>query len=260
MTEHHEGDVTIEEAKSVTVSTRGGQSLGIPGSIILGSALIASAIYFGFASLSLGGDFSFNQGTTPTAGVSGDGEQVPTSPIDVAAGELPILGSENAPVLFVEWSDYQCPFCKRLYDDVERQIIEEYVNSGQVAFAYRDFPFLGQPSIDAANAARCANEQGQFWEYHDLLFDKHPGSGHGDHLGISSLKQYAVDLGLNATQFNDCLDSEKYADAVNADQAAGRSAGVTGTPTSFINGEVVNGAQPFSAFDLVIKAAISEAK
>jgi len=257
MSEHHEGEVRIEKAESVTVEARSsGQALGVSGAIVLGSVLIAASIYFGLANMSGGGLFvgSGGGGTdtpTPTIGTGGD-PSVPIVVGDITSGDLPVLGDPNAPVLVVEWSDYQCPFCKRLYDDVEKKIIEQYVDQGKVAFAYRDFAFLGSESNTASNAARCANEQGKFWEYHDVLWDQHPGSGHGDHLTPDKLKATALSLGLNAAQFNECVDSNKYAADVLADTNAGRAAGVTGTPSTFINGRVVNGAQPFSAFQQII--------
>ena len=258
---HEEG---IQETSSTNdTSSQGGQSLGIPGAIVLGSALIAASIYFGLAGLGSaspltaavnGGD----SGTEPAQPSAPTNPTAPSAPVDVTVGDLPILGDPNAPVLIVEWSDYQCPFCKRAFDDAITKIRDQYIESGEVAFAYRDFAFLGPESNAASNAARCANEQGKFWEYHDELWEQHPGSGHGDHLTADNLKAIAADLGLNTTQFNACVDTEKYAQAVLDDTSAGRSAGVSGTPTTFVNGRIVNGAQPFSAFQAVIEDELSK--
>jgi len=257
--QNESGGVKIEEAREVTIESKSSQSLGVPGAIVLGSALIAAAIYFGFANLAgggflpnLGGDTTGNEttGTTPPPAA-------PTSPVDVTVGDLPVIGDASAPVVIVEWADFQCPFCGRWHKDV-RPGLQEYLDNGQVQFAYRDFAFLGQESNDSANAARCANEQGKFWQYHDLLFENQNGENRGA-FSKENLKGFGRQItGLNLNQFNGCVDSDKYADAVEADTAAGRAAGVNGTPTTFVNGQVVNGAQPFSAFKTIIDAELTK--
>lgn len=114
--------------------------------------------------------------------------------------------------------------------------------------AFKDFPLnnIHPNAQKAAEAARCADEQGKFWEYHDVLFANH------NSLGLANLKKFAVDLKLDAAQFNACLDSGKHAAGVNQDLAEGARVGVTGTPAFFVNGRFLSGAQPFSAFQEVI--------
>lgn len=156
----------------------------------------------------------------------------------------PFFGPENAEVTIVEYSEFQCPYCARVVPTVN-QIKEKYGDRVKVVF--KDFPLdFHQYAQKAAEAAQCAHEQGRFWEYHDMLF-ANQGS-----LDIASLKQYASGLGLNTEQFNSCLDSGKYAAEVQQDLSDGRAAGVSGTPTFFINGEKLVGAQPFSAFESLI--------
>ena len=160
-----------------------------------------------------------------------------------------VMGSPNASVVIVEYSDFQCPFCARFYRDTEGQIKSNYIDTGKVRFVYKHFPLNSIHSYaqKAAEASECAAEQGKFWEYHDKLFDNQKS------LFTNSLKQYAVDIGLNATQFNSCLDSSAMQQKVSNDYQQGIAAGVKSTPTFFINGQRIEGAQPYSVFEAAIE-------
>jgi len=164
-----------------------------------------------------------------------------------------MLGDEDAPVTIVEWSDFQCPFCGKFYSESEKRIIEEYVNTGKVKLAYKQFPLdsLHPQATPAAVASECAAEQGKFWEYHDLIFENQRS------ISDANLKKWAGDLGLNQAQFDDCLDSNKYLDKVKADLAEGQAAGIRGTPGFIINGKLISGAQPFSVFQSAIEAELN---
>jgi len=117
----------------------------------------------------------------------------------------------------------------------------------RIHFVYREYPLPNHPNArPAAEGGQCANEQGKFWPYHDKLF------ANQQRLGVSDLKQFAVDLGLDAARFNSCIDSHKFAAVVEADVNAGNDAGVNGTPAFFINGRILSGAQPFEAFKKII--------
>jgi protein-disulfide isomerase len=182
----------------------------------------------------------------------------PVVKADVATGEH-ILGDPKAKVTIVEFSDYQCPFCKRFYTDTEGQIRDQYVKSGKVKIAFRNFPlpFHSNAQI-AAEAAECAAKVGgndAFWKYHDTLFTK--GDGDGTGLDAASLKQYAKDQGLDTAKFNTCLDNHETKAIVDKDTADGSAAGVQGTPTSYINGKQVVGALPFANFKTEIDTALS---
>jgi len=159
-------------------------------------------------------------------------------------------GAKEAPVTIVEFSDFQCPFCKNATATV-KQVVERY--QGKVKWLFRDFPIpsLHPLAPKAHEAARCAAEQGKFWEYHDLLFEKSPRQAPGD------LKQYAKDLKLDSATFAQCLDSGKQEAAVNRDVQDGARLGVTGTPTFFINGRQLVGAQPFTAFQKIIDGELA---
>jgi protein-disulfide isomerase len=166
--------------------------------------------------------------------------------VEVGLDGAPVRGAREAPVTIVEFSDFQCPYCKRS-KSVTKQVLQQY--SGKVKLAFRDFPLreIHPLAQKAAEAARCAGEQGKYWEYHDLLFAKAP------ELEVSSLKQYATALGLDSTRFNECLQQGKYAALVEKDVQDGIQLGVSSTPSFFVNGRPVIGAQPFSAFERIIE-------
>ena len=171
---------------------------------------------------------------------------------DVSVDDDPVIGDANAKVTIIEFSDFECPFCSRFYTQTEIQLRKDYVDTGKVRLVYRDFPLSSiHPNAQkAAEASECADEQGKFWEYHDLLFVKQESWAGTD--GITAFKQYAKDLGLNSGQFDSCLDTGKYASETEKDFQDGSNAGVSGTPSFFVNGEQVVGAQPYSVFKQLI--------
>lgn len=170
------------------------------------------------------------------------------SRISVSIDDDAVLGDKNAPVTIIEFSDFECPFCARFYQQTLPLIKENYIKTGKVKLVYRDFPLSFHPNAQkAAEAAECAGEQGNYYEMHDLLFEK------GVSGGVASFKQYAKDLGLDTTKFNECLDSGKFASEVQKDFQDGQNYGVSGTPTFFINGIKVVGAQPYNVFEQIIE-------
>ncbi len=178
----------------------------------------------------------------------------PTLPavVDVSVDDDPARGPEDAAVTIIEFSDFQCPYCGRFFQQTLPQLMAQY--GDRVRFVYRDFPLdqIHPNARNAAIAAECADDQGKFWEYHDVLFSNQQA------LGVADLKRYAEQLGLDVAAFSQCLDSQKYNDEVNADLRDGLQAGVTGTPTFFINGRRVVGAQPLQTFQTLIDQALAE--
>ncbi len=162
-----------------------------------------------------------------------------------------VLGDQNAPVTIIEYSDFQCPFCGKFFKETESVLREKYIKTGKVKFIYRSFAFLGQESLWAANAARCAGEQGKFWQYHDYLYSNQSGENQGA-FSKDNLKSFATALGLDTEKFNACLDSEKYTDLIQKETKAGGEAGVQGTPANFINGTLYPGALPAATFTQII--------
>ena len=136
-------------------------------------------------------------------------------------------------------------------------MLQSYIDSGKVNLVYKHSAFLGQESVWAAQAAECAADQSKFWEYHDLLFDKQNGENVGT-FTKDKLMGYAKDLGLDSTKFDPCLQNDATLQRVMSDVNEGRAAGVTGTPTFFINGKPLVGAQPVEVFRSTINAAIGQ--
>ena len=187
----------------------------------------------------------------------------PSAPqrILVSLDDDPVKGNPDAPITIVEFSDFQCPFCKRFHETTLPLIQENYIDTGKVKFVYRDFPIESihpNGAIPAAVASECADEQGKFWQYHDKIFQT---QGNWERLAaedvVNEFKSYAKELGLNTNQFNECLISGKYLDEVNKDYQDAVLYGVTGTPGFFIGNEksgyiMVSGAQPYSTFQQVL--------
>ena len=176
---------------------------------------------------------------------------VPRYTVDVAADD-PALGSANAPVTIVEFSDFQCPFCQRVVPTIKR-LKETY--GDRIRIVWKDFPLtqIHPQAFKAAEGAQCAREQGKFWEYHDQLFANQRA------LEPEFLKKYAADTGLDAAKFGACLDSAKYAERVQGQISAGNSLGVNSTPALFINGRLLSGAQPYETFTAIIDEELERA-
>ncbi len=178
----------------------------------------------------------------------------------VSLDDDPFKGNADAPITIVEFSDFQCPFCSRFFDQTLPAIEENYINTGKVKLVYKDLPLdnLHPNARPAHIAAECADEQGKFWGYHDILFENQAQWNKLTSTDLSSqLNEYATTLGLNSASFDSCLLSQDIADEVNADTLQASSYGATGTPTFFIGNEEdgfikLVGAQPFSAFQRVI--------
>jgi protein-disulfide isomerase len=181
-----------------------------------------------------------------------------------AAEEIPrtvtqsnTMGNPGAPVHIIEYGDFQCPYCLKFWSETEPQLIEEYVNTGKVYFEYRSMgAFLGPESAWAAEGAYCAGDQGKFWEYHDTLFVNWTGENVGDYTH-DKLVKYAETLDLNLQEFESCLSEGKHKWTVEQDAAQAEAAGVRATPTFFINGVKVEGAQPFSILKQYIEDALN---
>lgn len=226
------------EVESETKSSFDKTKLILPGAILIAAVLISgSLLYVNYAKL-------------PTVQIIGGGS--PKNKVQVSVDDSPFLGNKNAKITIIEFADFRCPFCERFFKDAEKQIIANYVNTGKAKFVFKHYAFLGQESVWASQAAECANEQGKFWEYHDWLYNNQASESNLAYYSKTNLIKYAGKVGLDLDRFSSCLNSDKYFERVNADLAKGQAAGVTGTPTLFINGQSVVGAQPFSVFKAVI--------
>ncbi|MGA9722536.1 MAG: thioredoxin domain-containing protein [Candidatus Binatus sp.] len=164
--------------------------------------------------------------------------------VAVNSSDHPALGAKDAPITIVEFADFQCPYCKAT-EATLTQLRTKY--GDKIRLVHMDFPLpFHSHSLDAAKAARCANDQGKFWPYRNALFADQAK------LAPTDLKTTAKTLGLNTAKFDTCFDSAKYDSLVKADQAAGEKAGVDGTPAFFIDGRPLTGAQPAPKFEELI--------
>lgn len=163
-------------------------------------------------------------------------------PVD--AGDAPTLGSPNASVKIVEVGCYSCPYTKNA-ESIRSQLLNKY--GSDVSFTFRDMPLPSHNlSWEAAEAAKCALEQGKYWEYHDKLFE------YQEIMSVEKMKSIANEIGLNASQFNACLDTEKYKEQVQKDYDAGTSAGIFATPTYFVDGKPIVGLKAFADFEKIV--------
>ena len=176
----------------------------------------------------------------------------PRQQVAIAADD-PADGPASAPVTIVEFSDFQCPFCLRVMPTLKR-VRQTY--GDKVRIVWKDFPLtqIHPQAFKAAEAGNCAREQGKFWQYHDQLFSNQQA------LQPEYLKKYAADAGLDAAKFNACLDTAKYSDRVQEQMGVGTGLGVGSTPSMYINGRLVSGAQPYETFVAVIDEELERAK
>jgi protein-disulfide isomerase len=252
---------------------------------LLPISLVVSVIIFSGAVLAAGGTIgeSLSQLTmaieenqiTISPGGAGSGalapspNTVPQAPaptkggIEISGlleGASATLGDPNAEVVIVEYSDYQCPFCRKFFNDTKSQLDNEYIETGKVFFIYKDFPLNFHPMAQSyAEAARCAGDQGKYWEMHDTIFEEQNkfGSGTISNLTESDVKNWAEKIGIDTAEFDSCLDSGKYSQAVSANFSEGSQIGVSGTPSFVVGkangtGRLIVGAQPYGVFKTAI--------
>jgi protein-disulfide isomerase len=199
-------------------------------------------------------------------GATENKQYAPPQTVLVSLDDDPVLGNPDAPLTIVEFSDFQCPFCAKFYAQTLPLIKENYIKSGQVNFVYRDFPINGihPNAMPAALAAECADDQGKFWEYHDLVFTNQDSWKSLDVSSASmTFQEYAKELGLDTSEFSSCLTTAKHSQEVNKDLQDGQNYGVAGTPGFFIGNEkigyvAVEGAKPYTTFEEVIGSQLTK--
>ncbi len=238
----------------------------IAGSILLGGLIVSASI------LSSSGKFQrlTDSGSAVVAQPSGSPTPTaqqpagqPSGPVKVSVDDDPVLGSKNAPITLIEFSDYECPFCKKSFTDLLPELKKAYIDTGKVKLVYRDFPLSfhanAQKEAEAAECTRSQSNDATYFKFHDQIFTQTTAGGTG--LALTQLPVIAKNLGLNVSQFQQCLDSGKFKDEVAKDMADGTAAGISGTPSWIIGtsskdgqieGQLIMGAQPFSAFKSII--------
>lgn len=239
-------------------------------SLLMPLALIISTIIFSISFVI--GMGRVDIGTVSTKGTTVAGADDSAGAADAGAGtgtvtagvtsidDDPIKGDRDAKVFIVEFSDYECPYCAAFYNETEGQIIENYVNSGDVAFVYRDLPLsfhpYAQPQAEAAECIRAQSNDETYWEAHDAIFDR------GGQLENDELVALGGELGVDEGELSDCIENGDMTEEVNADASDASAAGVSGTPgfivgtiddDGVVTGEVISGAQPYSVFETAIE-------
>lgn len=238
------------------------------GALVVASFLIGS-LYTKVQYLEKGGTVVKGSAAN-TGNTAGTGQAAPqaappenTGPVKVSVDDDPVLGDKDAKLTIIDFSDYECPFCKRYFDDTFSQIKKEYIDTGKIKYVYRDLPLSFHANAHKeAQAAECAREQGEdtvYFKYHDEIFKRTTSNGTG--LALDQLSIIASDIGLDGNKLQSCIDSEKFKAEVDKDLADASKAGANGTPTFFIGKSTANGiiegtkivgAQPLSAFQAEI--------
>ncbi len=257
---HHQSDEThqLHESQPQPKKDRFLPISILVAAIVIGGAVVFAAFYKG-APASAG-----TAGIAPSPTAAAPQPSVSATQVMQLTSHDSILGNANAPVTLIEYGDYQCPFCGQFFSQTQSQIVADYVNTGKVKMVFRNFAFLGAESTAAAQAAECSEEQNKLWAYHDALYagkvadDQRGGSEDDGFFNRALFLKLASQVGLNVPQFTSCLDSNKYASQVAQEKSDASAAGVNSTPTVFINGQQVLGAQPYSAFKSVIDAALAK--
>ena len=178
------------------------------------------------------------------------------------ANGSPLLGDPNAPVLMVEFGDYQCFFCNKFFHDTEDDILKNYVETGKVKIIFKDFTIIGPDSVNAAHGAHCANEQGKFWQYHDILYNNWNGENNG-WAGSENLLNFARQIELDIDQWSECMLDAKYQQIIISSNSDAKSLGLTGTPAFFVIGPdakvtKIGGAQPYDVFQRIFDTELAK--
>jgi protein-disulfide isomerase len=182
----------------------------------------------------------------------------PPKMIDVKIPEeVPTLGNNDAKVTIIEFADFQCPFCAEWHKKVFPELKSKFIDTGKARFVFMDYAFLGEESVRAAEAARCAKDQGKFWEYHDLLYTTQQGENESA-FSDPSLIERSRSLNINNAVFEECLKSKKHRTDIDNQFAEISSLGIDSTPTVLINGNVLDGVRPVEEYIKLIEAELTK--
>lgn len=225
----------------------------LPVSILIAGLMISGSILYAVNPKNSANTAGGGKNQLADVGASAGLDFLKLTPRDV------VLGEAKAPVTFIEYGDYQCPFCGRFFSQVEPQLRENYIKTGKVKMVFRNLQFLGPESVSAAAAAECARDQNKFWEYHDALYvaEIKDGSENNGNLKQDLFIRLADNLKLDAKAFASCIDSNKYEKQIAQDTSNAQAAGINSTPTSFVNGQKIQGALPYAQFASVIDSALN---
>ena len=172
------------------------------------------------------------------------------------------LGNDDAPIILVEFGDYQCFFCNKFFHETEPSILKNYVETGKVKIIFKDFTIIGPDSILAAHATHCANDQDKYWELHDELYNNWAGENNG-WASSENIVKFAQNIGLNEEEFIQCMSDEKYQQLITSSSADAKNLGITGTPAFFVIGPdnkvtQISGAQPYEVFQNIFDTELQK--
>lgn len=178
------------------------------------------------------------------------------------ANGSPILGNQNAPVTLIEFGDYQCHFCNVFFHSTEEDIVKKYVETGKVKIIFKDYNIIGPDSVNASHGAHCANDQGLFWEYHDILYSNWTGENNG-WASSENLGKFAQEIDLDIDMWSDCMLNGIHSQTILASNEDAKSLELTGTPAFFVigpDGKTTRlfGAQPFETFEKVFESELKK--
>ena len=224
----------------------------LPMSIVIAGVMIAGSVIYMVGKLSgASPNLAGNKGEQ-LAAVGGQNNEVRDLRIE---DRDVIMGDPKAKVSIIEYADYQCPFCGRFFTQTEQPLIDQYIKTGKAKMVYRNFAFLGPESTAAAEASECAKDQQKFWAFHDAIYNAEIADGqeNNGNLKRDLFVRLAGDVGMDTKVFGQCFDSGKYKSKIQQDAVAAQTVGVNSTPTTFVNGEELRGALPFSDFQTAIE-------
>lgn len=229
-------------------------------SIAIGAGIASIAIIIAFVTLN-GTSEQVELSIEPSPTVQQAGPPKITLNTFVANGS-PILGNSDAPITLVEFGDYQCHFCNVFFHSTEDDILEKYVNTGKVKMIFKDYNIIGPDSINASHGAHCANDQGLFWEYHDILYSNWTGENNG-WASSENLGKFAQGMGLDMDSWSECMVNGQHSQTILASNDDAGKLGLTGTPAFFVIGPdgkttKLFGAQPLEAFERIFEEELEK--
>ena len=229
-------------------------------SLVIGAAIASIVIIVAFLGFNeISNESKLVIEPTPTIQEAGPPKVTITTFVDNGS---PILGNPNAPIILVEFGDYQCHFCNVFFHSTEDEILKNYVETGKVKMIFKDFNIIGPDSVNASHGAHCANDQGLFWEYHDILYSNWTGENNG-WASSENLLKFAQEVGLNVDEWSECMSDGRHSQVIVASNEDAKSLGLTGTPAFFVIGSDgkttgISGAQPFTVFENIFETELEK--
>ena len=229
-------------------------------SLAIGAAIASIAIIVAFLAFD-GISNEAELAIAPTPTVQEAGPPKITMNTFLANGS-PILGNPDAPVTLVEFGDYQCHFCNVFFHSTEDDILENYVETGKVRMIFKDYNIIGPDSISASHGAHCADDQGLFWEYHDILYSNWTGENNG-WASSENLVKFAQEIDLDMDEWSECMKNKPYSQLILASNEDAKNLGITGTPAFFVIGPDgkttrISGAQPYEVFENIFEIELKK--